>query len=150
MNHQNPPDDEIREILTRLRSVAMAGASDKANRPVYGVSEFLKARSIRPIPVNPRLAGREVLGETCYARLADLPEPVDMVDCFINSARVGAIVDDAIAIGAPVVWLQLNVIDEAAARRAAAAGLTVVMDRCPAIEWRRLGLADPGSVPDEA
>lgn len=142
MSHQNPADDVIRQILTSVRTVAMAGASDKSNRPVYGVSEFLNERGIRTLPVNPRLAGRKVLGETCYGSLQGLPEPVDMVDCFINSARVGAIVDEAIAVRAPVVWLQLNVIDEAAAARAAAAGLTVVMDRCPAIEWRRLGIGD--------
>ena len=140
MAHQNPGDEEIRELLTSMRTVAMAGASDKANRPVYGVSQFLNDHGIRTIPVNPRLDGRTVLGETCYATLADLPEPVDLVDCFINSQRVGAIVDQAITIGAPAVWLQLNVIDEAAAARAEKAGLMVVMDRCPAIEWRRLGL----------
>jgi predicted CoA-binding protein len=140
MAHQNPSDSDIRELLTSLRTVAMAGASDKQNRPVYGVSQFLNAHGIRTIPVNPRLAGKTVLGETCYATLAELPEPVDMVDCFINSQRVGAIVDAAIAIRAPAVWLQLNVIDEAAAARAAEAGLVVVMDRCPAIEWPRLGL----------
>ena len=145
MSHQNPDDDEIRRILTTLKTVAMAGASDKSNRPVYGVSQFLRQQGIRTIPVNPRLAGKEVLDEHCYARLQDIPEPVDMVDCFINSARVGPVVDDAIEIGAKVVWLQLNVIDEVAAARATAAGLTVVMDRCPAIEWRRLGIVSTDS-----
>ncbi len=145
MSHQNPDDDEIRSILTGIATVAMAGASDKSSRPVYGVSQFLQRQGIRVIPVNPRVAGKDILGETAYARLQDLPEPVDMVDCFINSARVGPIVDDAIEIGAKVVWLQLNVIDEVAAARAAAAGLTVVMDRCPAIEWRRLGIVSTDS-----
>lgn len=140
MSHRNPADDEIRRILTTVKTVAIAGASDNADRPVYGVSRFLQRQGIRTIPVNPRLAGKEVLGERGYARLQDIPEPVDMVDCFVNSARVGPVVDDAIAIGAPVVWLQLDVIDDAAAARATAAGLTVVMNRCPAIEWRRLAL----------
>lgn len=140
LSHQNPTDDEIRQILASLKTVAVAGASDKSNRPVYGVSQFLQRQGIRTIPVNPRLAGKEVLGEIAYGRLQDIPAPVDMVDCFINPARVGPIVDDAIAIGAKIAWLQLDVIDEAAAARATAAGLTVVMDRCPAIEWRRLGI----------
>ena len=145
MSHQNPTDDEIREILTTVKTVAVAGASDKTSRPVYGVSEFLQQKGMRTIPVNPRLAGKEVLGENAYARLQDIPEPVDMVDCFINSARVGPIVNDAIEIGAKVVWLQLDVIDEAAAARATKAGLTVIMNRCPAIEWRRLGLGGTDS-----
>ena len=140
MAHQNPADEEIRRILTTVRTVAVAGASDKSDRPVYGVSEFLQARGVLTIPVNPRLAGKTVLGETAVARLQDITVPVDMVDCFVNPARVGPIVDDAIAIGAKIVWMQLDVIDEDAAARARAAGLTVVMDRCPAIEWRRLGL----------
>lgn len=140
MKHQNPADDEIRRILTTVRTVAMAGASDKPDRPVYGVAEFLRARGVRTIPVNPRLAGKVVWGETAVARLQDITVPVDMVDCFVNPARVGPIVEDAIAIGAKIVWMQLDVIDDDAAARARAAGLTVVMDRCPAIEWRRLGL----------
>lgn len=138
LSHQNPADDEIRQILTTVKTVAVAGASDKSHRPVYRVSQFLQQQGIRTIPVNPRLAGQEVLGEIACARLQDIPEPVDMVDCFINAARVGPIVDDAIEIGAKIVWLQLDVIDESAAARASDAGLTVVMDRCPAIEWRRL------------
>ncbi len=145
MSHQNPTDDEIQEILTTVKTVAVAGASDKTSRPVYRVSEFLQQQGVRTIPVNPRLAGKEVLGENAYARLQDIPEPVDMVDCFINSARVGPVVDDAIEIGAKIVWLQLDVIDEAAAARATKAGLTVVMNRCPAIEWRRLGLGSASS-----
>jgi len=136
--HQNPSDDQIRDILAEIQRVAMAGASDKANRPVFGVTEFLQGHGIRCIPVNPRLAGREVLGETAYASLQDVPVPVDMVDCFINPGRVEPIVDAAIDIGADIVWLQLGVINEAAAAKATAAGLTVIMDRCPAIEWGRL------------
>ena len=155
MNHQNPSDEHIRQILTTVKAVAMAGASDKSTRPVYGVMGFLQSQGIRTIPVNPRLAGQQVLGETVYTRLQDIPEPVDMVDCFINPARVGPIVHDAIDIGAKVVWLQLDVINEAAAAEATAAGLTVVMDRCPAVEWRRLDIPErlaggPGSDPDGA
>jgi predicted CoA-binding protein len=140
MRHQNPDDDSIRQILSTVQTVAMVGASDKSSRPVSGVARFLQQRGMRTIPVNPRLAGQRVWGETTYAGLQDVPDPVDMVDCFVNSTRVGPIVDDAISIGARVVWLQLGVIDEAAAARAVDAGLTVLMDRCPAIEWRRLGL----------
>ncbi|MGI9331028.1 MAG: CoA-binding protein [Gammaproteobacteria bacterium] len=136
--HQNPSDDQIRTILANIQTVAMAGASDKSNRPVYGVMKFLQREGIRCIPVNPRLAGREVLGETACARLQDVPVAVDMVDCFINPERVEPIVEAAIDIGAKIVWLQLGVINEAAAAKATDAGLTVIMDRCPAIEWGRL------------
>ena len=145
MAHQNPSDEHIRRLLSTVRTVAMAGASDKSSRPVYGVTEFLQKKGIRIIPVNPRLAGQTLLGETVYARLQDIPDPVDMVDCFINAARVVAIVDDAIDIGAKVVWMQLDVINEAAAAKATAAGLTVVMDRCPAIEWGRLKVTSAGN-----
>lgn len=138
--HQNPADQQIRSLLSEIDTVAVAGASDKQHRPVYRVMAFLQQHGIRCIPVNPRLAGRQVLGETAFARLTDLPAAVDMVDCFIAPERVGPVVDDAIAIGAKVIWMQLGVVNEAVAARAAAAGLTVVMDRCPAIEWRRLGI----------
>jgi len=136
--HQNPSDDQIRNILAEIQTVAMAGASDKPNRPVYGVTEFLQRQGIRCIPVNPRLAGGEVLGELAYASLHDVPVTIDMVDCFINAQRVEPIVDEAIQIGARIIWLQLGVINEAAAAKATAAGLTIIMDRCPAIEWGRL------------
>lgn len=112
---------------------AVVGLSDP-RRAAYGVAQFLQARGKRIVPVHPDAA--EVHGEQGYPTLADIPFPVDVVDCFVNSRLVGPVVDQAVEIGAYGVWLQLGVVDEAAARRARAAGLTVVMDRCPRIEWR--------------
>jgi len=133
-------DSGIKEILASVRTIAVVGASDKENRPVYHVMRFLQSKDYQCIPVNPRLAGRELLGETVYASLADIPEAVDMVDVFRRAEDVPPIAEDAIAIGAKVLWLQLGIISEHAAERATAAGLQVVMDRCPAIEIPRLGL----------
>ena len=135
-----PSEDLIRETLKQVQTVAVVGASDNTDRAAHGVMKFLQAKGYRCIPVNPRLAGSELLGETVYASLADIPEEVDMADMFVNSGRVGVATDQAVEIGARVVWMQLGVIDQAAAARAEAAGLTVIMDRCPAIEWGRLGL----------
>jgi predicted CoA-binding protein len=126
------------EILRTFRVFAVVGLSDRPDRPSHSVAALLKARGYRIVPVNPLL--REVLGETCYPDLRSIPFPVEVVDIFRRSELVGPIVDDAIAIGARAVWMQLGVIDEAAAARAEAAGLSVVMDRCPAIELRRAGL----------
>ncbi len=100
--------------------------------------KYLQAKGFRVIPVNPTAVGQEILGEKVYAALKDIPEKVDMVDIFRNSAAAGPITDEAIAIGAPVVWMQLGVRNDDAARRAEAAGLTVVMNRCPKIEYGRL------------
>ena len=133
-------DQLIRDILQSVRTIAIVGASDKSSRSVHGVMQFLQGKGYRCIPVSRRLAGRTLLGEMVYAKLADIPEPVDMVDLFVNSTLAGAMTDEAIAIGARVVWMQLGVMDEAAAGRAEAAGLQVVMNHCPAQEWRRLGL----------
>ncbi|MEE4186102.1 MAG: CoA-binding protein [Gammaproteobacteria bacterium] len=133
-------DDVMRAALREARTIAIVGASDKPDRPVYGVTQFLAGKGFRCIPVNPRLAGQTVVGATVYASLLDIPEPVDMVDLFVNAERVGPLVDDAIAIGAKTVWMQLGVVNEAAAESARAAGLRVVMDHCPAREWSRLGL----------
>ncbi|HEY2619391.1 MAG TPA: CoA-binding protein [Acetobacteraceae bacterium] len=132
-------DDAIRGILTATRRIAVVGASDKAWRPSYGVFGFLLSRGYDATPVNPLLAGRSIHGRAVAARLEDAM-PIEMVDIFRASANAGAAVDAAIRLGARTVWMQLGVIDEAAAERARAAGITVVMDRCPVIEVRRLGL----------
>lgn len=132
-------DDEIRDLLLSTRRIAVVGASDRPARPSNGVFRFLLDRGYDAVPVNPALAGRPVHGIAALASLEDAA-PLDMVDIFRRSAEAGAVVDEAIRLGARSVWLQLGVIDEAAAARARAAGLVVVMDRCPAIEWRRLGL----------
>ena len=141
MDHDRYPDAYLRDILTSVRTIAVVGASPKPYRPSHGVMRYLQRQGYRTIPVNPLAAGETILGERCYASLADIPETIDMVDIFRRSALAGAAVDDAIAIGAKVVWMQLGVIDEAAASRAEANGIRVVMDRCPAIEIPRLGLA---------
>ncbi|WP_309663300.1 CoA-binding protein [Tabrizicola sp.] len=132
-------DAKIRDILATVKTVALVGWSAKPDRPSHRVAAYLAARGYRVIPVNPGLAGQMALGETVRASLADVG-PVDMVDIFRRSEEAGAVVDEAIAAGAKVVWMQLGVIDAAAAGRAEAAGLQVVMDRCPAIEIPRLGL----------
>jgi uncharacterized protein len=134
-----PNDIEIRDILTSVKTIALVGWSPKPDRPSHRVAAFLKGRGYRVIPVNPGQAGQMALGETVLATLAEAG-PVDMVDIFRRSEEAGSVVDQAIAAGAKVVWMQLGVIDEAAAGRARAAGLRVVMDRCPAIEIPRLGL----------
>jgi predicted CoA-binding protein len=134
-----PTDAELREILTTVKTIALVGWSPKPDRPSHRVAAFLASKGYRVLPVNPGQAGQQALGETVVADLAKAG-PVDMVDIFRRSEEAGAVVDEAIAAGAKVVWLQLGVVDEAAADRARAAGLQVVMDRCPAIEIPRLGL----------
>ena len=137
------PDDLLRAVLGSVRSVAVVGVSANPARPSHAVMAFLQRHGYRCVPVNPGLAGQTLLGETVGADLRALSEPVDMVDVFRNSAAAGAVVDAAVAIGAKVAWLQLGVRDDEAAARAEAAGLRVVMDRCPKIEMLRLGLAGP-------
>ena len=132
-------DDAIRDLLLTTRRIAVVGASDRPDRPSHGVFGFLLARGYEAVPVNPVLAGRAIHGRPVLASL-DEAAPLDMVDVFRRSADAGAVVDEAIRLGARAVWLQLGVVDEAAAARARAAGLRVVMDRCPAIEWQRLRL----------
>ena len=132
-------DDAVRRLLTQTRTWAVVGCSPDPMRDSHGVARFLQARGLRVVPVNPAVDA--VLGERCFASLADVAAAgidVDVGDVFRRSDRAGAHVDEAIAIGARAVWLQLGVIDEAAAARARAAGLDVVMDRCPKIEVPRL------------
>jgi predicted CoA-binding protein len=138
IDHDNYSDDYIRDILASVRTIAVVGASPKPDRPSHRVMAFLQRTGYRAIPVNPTATDQTINGETCRASLAEIAEPVDMVDIFRRSEHAGAAVDEAIAIGAKVVWMQLGVRDDAAAARAEAAGLSVVMNRCPAIEHPRL------------
>lgn len=144
MNHDDYSDAYLRDVLEATRTIAVVGASPRPNRPSHRVMRFLQARGYRCIPVNPNAAGSEINGERVYARLADIPRDVvgqiDMVDIFRRSELAGAAVDEAIATGAKSVWMQLDVRDDAAAARAEAKGLKVVMHRCPAIEIPRLGI----------
>jgi len=130
-------EDDVRALLTGTRTWAVVGCSPDPARDSHRIAALLQREGFRVIPVNPR-AGEELLGERCYASLHDVPEPVDVVDVFRRADEAGVHVDEAIALGATGVWMQLGVVDEAAAARARAAGLRVVMDRCPAIELPRL------------
>ena len=132
-------DAQLREILQRVRTIAMVGASSNWNRPSYFVMKYLQNKGYRVIPVNPGIAGETLLGEKAYASLRDIPEPVDMVDVFRAAREAPAIVDDAIAIGAKIVWMQLGIRNDEAAAKAEAAGIEVIMNRCPKIEFGRLG-----------
>ena len=139
--------DQLRHILETVTTIALVGASEKTSRPSHEVMEYLQAHGYRIMPVTPRLAGRKVLGETVYADIDSLPEPVDMVDLVLAPERTGAIIDQAIELKIPVVWLQIGVINHEGAARAEAAGLTVVMDRCPKQEIPRLGIPRVSSRP---
>ena len=138
MNHDSYSDDYLRGILRRTKTIAMVGASPNWNRPSYFVMKYLQGKGFRVIPVNPRAAGEEILGEPVVASLTDITVPVDMVDVFRASDAAPAIVEDAIRIGAKIVWMQIGVRHDEAAARAEAAGLEVVMNRCPKIEFSRL------------
>ena len=135
-------NEDLRQILSDTKVIALVGWSPKPDRPSNSVARYLKAHGYRVIPVNPGQAGVEALGEVVRASLADITEPVDMVDIFRRSEEAGAVVDDALAAlpGLKTIWMQLGVSDEAAAARARAKGVAVVMNRCPAIEIPRLGL----------
>jgi hypothetical protein len=141
MEFLNPTDQEIHAILSRPTTVAVIGCSDNPDRDSLRIAMLLRNKGFRVIPVNPQLkpdALTDMLGERCYPDLPSIPDPVEIVDVFRRSEFVAEVAQQAIAKGARVLWCQLGVIDLDAARRAQAAGLTVVMDRCPAIEYRRL------------
>jgi len=133
-------DADIAQLLRETRTVALVGISDRPTRPSYGVMRALQNHGYRVFPVNPQITGEHVHGEYVWRELAQIGEPIDLVDIFRNSQDAGDAVDEAIAAGAKALWMQLGVINEAAAARAEAAGLKVVMDRCPAIEIPRLGI----------
>ncbi len=145
MAFRNPSDPEIAALLKGARTIALLGASANPARASNEVMAFLQRKGHRVIPVNPGLAGQTLLGETVYATLADIPDRVDMADVFRSVEHIPAVVDECVAAGVPAIWTQLDLVDEAAAERARAAGLTVVMDRCPKIEYPRLGLTGPTS-----
>ena len=138
MNHDSYRNADIRDILVRHRVIAMVGASPNPSRPSYFVLKYLLARGFDVVPVNPGHAGKELLGQQIFGTLADIDRPVEIVDIFRNADAALAITEDAIAIGAKVVWMQLGVRNDEAARLAEAAGLKVVMNRCPKIEYGRL------------
>ena len=133
-------DDELRDLLTNARTIAMVGASDRPNRPSHGVMKILQDHGYRVFPVNPQITGEHVHSEYVWRELSQIGVPIDIVDIFRRPEAAGEAVDQAILVGAKAVWLQLGVINPDAAARAEAAGLKVVMDRCPAIELRRLGI----------
>ena len=138
MNHDSYSDAYLRAILKSVRVIAMVGASPHWNRPSYFAMKYLQDKGYRVIPVNPQALGQEILGEKVYGDLSEVPEKIDMVDIFRRSEAAPALVDQAIARGAKIVWMQLGVRNDAAAAKAEAAGLKVVMNRCPKIEYSRL------------
>ena len=140
MNHDSYAPDYIRSILQSVKTIALVGASANEVRPSYFVMKYLIDKGYEVIPVNPGLAGQQILGQTVYATLKDIPKPVDMVDVFRNSEAAGPITDEALALDPKpaVIWMQLSVRNDAAAARAEAKGLKVVMNRCPKMEYGKL------------
>src|SRR5882757_8282389 len=140
MNHDGYPDSYIRGILNTVKTIAMVGISPKDNRPSYFAFKYLLERGYHMIPVNPGQAGKEILGQKVYAKLSEIPEPVDMVDIFRASQFVMPVVEEALALKPTpqVIWMQLSVRNDEAAALAETAGIKVVMDRCPKIEYGRL------------
>jgi uncharacterized protein len=140
MQHDTYSDAYVRGILNTVKSIAMVGASEKTNRPSYFAFKYLLERGYRMIPVNPGLAGKDMLGQRIYARLADVPEPIDMVDIFRSSRHALPVVQEALALNPrpQIIWMQLGVRNDEAAALAEAAGVKVVMNRCPKIEYGRL------------
>ena len=136
------PDALIARLLRSVKTIAMVGASPNEVRPSFFAMKYLTEKGFKVIPVNPTAVGKEILGQKVYAAVSDLPAPVDIVDIFRNSEAAGPITDEVIAnkerLGVKVLWMQLGVINEEAAKRAEAAGLTVIMNRCPKIEYGRL------------
>jgi uncharacterized protein len=142
MSNDAYPDAFLRDILAAVKTIAMVGASDKETRPSHVVFAFLLAHGYRVIGVNPSLAGKSVHGTAFFKTLADVPGPIDMVDIFRNSAAAGGVVDEALALEPKpkVIWMQLGVLDDAAAARAQALEVKIVMNRCPKIEYERLAI----------
>ena len=138
MNHDDYNDKYLISVLKDAKTVAMVGASANWNRPSFFAMKYMQQKGFRVIPVNPGVAGQEILGETVMASLEEIDVPVDMVDIFRNSEAAGPITDDAIKAGAKIIWMQLGVQNDDAAKRAEDAGLRVVMNRCPKIEYARL------------
>ena len=133
-------DDDIRQLLTEARTIAVFGCSDRPDRPSYGVAAFLQRHGYRMLPVNPQITGEHVHGEYVWRELSQIGVPIDIVDIFRRPMAAREAVDQAIAVGAKAVWMQLGIVNEEAAARAEAAGLKVVMDRCTKIEIMRLGI----------
>lgn len=140
MNHDRYDDSYLTDVLKSVKTIALVGASPNPSRPSHGVMGFLLSKGYHVIPVNPGQAGKSILGQKVYARLADIEDPLDMIDVFRASEYVGEVVDDALALPMrpKVIWTQLAVRDDIAASRAEEGGISVVMDRCPAIEYPRL------------
>ncbi|KPF56125.1 CoA-binding protein [Rhizobium sp. AAP116] len=141
-DHDHYSAEDLRDILGSVRTIALLGASPKPDRPSFGVMRFLLSKGYTVYPVNPGQAGKEILGQTVYATMADIPEPIDMVDVFRAPEYLGEVVAETLALPnrPKVIWGQLTVRDDEAVKPAEEAGIRVVMDRCPAIEIPRLGL----------